>query len=555
MNGQPEPERSTCSPLDAERWLPAHCSNICSLPPPKIMPPAPKPRQREGPELFIGLVGATGTDLDAVASALAAGLANFEYDCRSIRLSGLLRLFYSDLPARGSTPRDEYVIAYQDKGDDFRTALKRGDALALAAINQVGAIRQESSGSPTNRLERTAFLLTSFKTQEEVATLRAIWGPRFVVLSAYSPRDARVNDIARRIEESDPARAVDDFRSKAEWIIARDEAEEENDYGQDVRKTFPRADFFIDARGTETITSSVERCLDLLFGYPFATPTRDEHAMFHAHAAELRSAELGRQVGAAITTEDGDLIAIGTNEVPRPGGGLYWEGDANDARDFQKGRDANEVRKRQALEELLVRLKKAKLLSKAGEKIDGDALSRVLDNTRIDNIIEFGRAVHAEMAALTDAAVRGVSVKRGTVYSTTFPCHLCARHIVAAGIKRVVYIDPYPKSLAAHLHEDAIAIDQAHPAAHLVHFEPFVGVAPRAYSRVFTAGKRKQEGGQIVDFHRPEASPKLVRGEVFDVEPIYTAREVAALKIFNQLLGKHGFEKPETTKDEPKGGD
>ncbi|MDN3612645.1 hypothetical protein QWZ16_23945 [Vibrio ostreicida] len=26
-----------------------------------------------------------------------------------------------------------------------------------------------------------------------------------------------------------------------------------------------------------------------------------------------------------------------------------------------------------------------------------------------------------------------------------FPCHNCAKHIVASGIKRVVYVEPYPK--------------------------------------------------------------------------------------------------------------
>jgi deoxycytidylate deaminase len=77
------------------------------------------------------------------------------------------------------------------------------------------------------------------------------------------------------------------------------------------------------------------------------------------------------------------------------------------------------------------------------------------------NVIEFGRAVHAEMAALMDSARRGVPVKNATLYCTTFPCHLCARHIVAAGIRRVVYIEPYPKSLAAQLYPDSIAVESA----------------------------------------------------------------------------------------------
>jgi len=64
-----------------------------------------------------------------------------------------------------------------------------------------------------------------------------------------------------------------------------------------------------------------------------------------------------------------------------------------------------------------------------------------------------------ETAALTDTARRGVSVSAGTMYVTTFPCHLCARMIVAAGIKRLVYIEPYAKSLALQLYPDSIAAD------------------------------------------------------------------------------------------------
>ncbi|MEJ7655371.1 MAG: deaminase [Chloroflexia bacterium] len=46
--------------------------------------------------------------------------------------------------------------------------------------------------------------------------------------------------------------------------------------------------------------------------------------------------------------------------------------------------------------------------------------------------------MHAEMSALLDAGRRGVPVQGATLYTTTFPCHNCARHIVGAGIDRVV---------------------------------------------------------------------------------------------------------------------
>src|SRR5258708_40246453 len=84
-----------------------------------------------------------------------------------------------------------------------------------------------------------------------------------------------------------------------------------------------------------------KRFLGLVFGHPFLTPTREEHAMFLAYSSASRSAQLGRQVGAAIATPEGDVVAVGMNEVPSPNGGPYWEGDKNDDRDHKRKIDSN----------------------------------------------------------------------------------------------------------------------------------------------------------------------------------------------------------------------
>ena len=68
--------------------------------------------------------------------------------------------------------------------------------------------------------------------------------------------------------------------------------------------------------------------------------------------------------------------------------------------------------------------------------------------------------VHAEMEALLSCARSGVSPVGGTLYSTTFPCHNCAKHIVAAGLRRVVYVEPYPKSRAVEFFNRSQARDR-----------------------------------------------------------------------------------------------
>ncbi|MBE8539876.1 deaminase [Geoglobus acetivorans] len=56
---------------------------------------------------------------------------------------------------------------------------------------------------------------------------------------------------------------------------------------------------------------------------------------------------------------------------------------------------------------------------------------------------ELCRAVHAEQNAIIQAAYHGVSIKDATLYTTHQPCIMCAKMIINAGIKKVVYGKDY----------------------------------------------------------------------------------------------------------------
>ncbi len=56
---------------------------------------------------------------------------------------------------------------------------------------------------------------------------------------------------------------------------------------------------------------------------------------------------------------------------------------------------------------------------------------------------ELCRAVHAEQNAIIQAAYHGVSIKDATLYTTHQPCIMCAKMIINAGIKKVVYGKKY----------------------------------------------------------------------------------------------------------------
>ena len=471
-------------------------------------PLVPKP----SPEVVFAFVSPVGIDLDPVIEALVRRLEGVQYRASIVRLSAEIEKFFGFDHSR--LPENKRIEALMAAGTKLREDSRCGEAVALLAITEIRRIRlQELDGS----CEGNAYILRSLKHPDEVETLRAVYGKGFFLISAYAPRDARVAAMAEKVTHSqygNPNHA----REKAEAIVERDEQEENKDLGQDVKDAFPLADLFIDARDKKSFDPEIRRFVELIFGHLFHTPTKDEHGMYHARSAALRSSDLGRQVGAAITAPSGELLALGCNDVPKAGGDLYWAGDEGDARDFQRGFDPLVEERRQILSEFLDRLQQAEVLAPSyadanqilplvaalttGEK------RKFLKGARVMNLLEFGRCVHAEMAAITSAARLGVPIKDSTLYTTTFPCHMCARHIVASGIARVVYVEPYPKSRARQLHGDAIQIDAQKPVPGLVVFEPFVGIAPRQYQDLFDArNRRKDSEGRIYNWRVKNQAP------------------------------------------------
>jgi dCMP deaminase len=68
---------------------------------------------------------------------------------------------------------------------------------------------------------------------------------------------------------------------------------------------------------------------------------------------------------------------------------------------------------------------------------------------------ELCRAIHAEQNAIIQAATSGVSIEGGTLYSTTFPCILCAKMIINAGIKKIYVTEGYPDDLSREMMDEA----------------------------------------------------------------------------------------------------
>ena len=232
-----------------------------------------------------------------------------------------------------------------------------------------------------------------------------------------------------------------------------------------------------------------------------AAPTKDEFRSYLAKSASLRSVDLSRQVGAAILSSDGDVITVGCNEVPKPGGGNYWEEDGNKKRDIDKSGEANKEETSRIIFDFLKTLSDHDLIAdgKTPDDILQDRdLSRAIKEPMVGEITEYGRVVHAEMNAISDAARLGRSVKDATLYVTTFPCHNCAKYIIASGISRVVFIEPYPKSRTELLYGDFVSIGKREEGK--IEISHFSGTAPSRFSTIFEKSRRRERGtGAIED--------------------------------------------------------
>lgn len=398
-------------------------------------------------EIVIGLVGAVGTPHKQVVDVLSERLKAFDYRATEIRVSQrIIGAIYEDI-LHDFTSEFERISTYIDKGNKAREDSGNNSILALGVSAEIFRQRQKDEQDNVKPAGRTTYIVNSLKHPDEVRRLRKTYAAAFYLIGVYS-------DEKRRLEYLTEENGIDE--PDARKLVERDSHETEG-YGQHTRDTFHLADFFVHLDSDrDKLKKSIWRILDLIFGNPHITPTFDEYAMFMAFASALRSADLSRQIGAVIGRNN-EIIATGANDCPKAGGGLYWPEydtktheyrDTPKGRDHERGYDSNKKEQERMIQEILSDLR---------ESTDKADVEKALSRSAIRDITEYGRAVHAEMEALLFCARNTLSVRGATLYTTTFPCHNCAKHIIAAGIRKVVYVEPYPKSKAFEFHDDSIS--------------------------------------------------------------------------------------------------
>ncbi|HSN98242.1 MAG TPA: anti-phage dCTP deaminase [Candidatus Nanopelagicales bacterium] len=499
-------------------------------------------------EFVIAVVGHVGSGTSTVCGKLAELLAKAEFDATILKASDVIAA-WAQRSGKPTPARDRKVLGsaqrLQDLGDEMR---RGGDHAAVARelIKKIIETRKQKLGQAQGAEDLVlpdgaprAYILDSVRHPAEVDLLRSLYQTAFALVGVVCDEEKRKDRLTEKFSDAG--------RMGAEQFMERDRKAPEL-YGQRVEDAFHLSDYFLDnseprwldekkRRPNEAwrLPDQLSRFIKIVTHAEIVRPTTAEVAMYVASGAKLRSACLSRQVGAALVDRNGNIVASGTNEAPRAGGGVYGQGfeDKPDG-DKSDGRCAydpdlkfcsNTKEQNKILEEIIevfgkfvhelqarenqpeTSIEALKLMGGLLGK-ERDSLKELLRKSRISGLIEFSRAIHAEMDALLSAARQGLSPVGGKMFVTTFPCHACARHLVSAGLDEVQFIEPYPKSKALSLHEDAITMDRdgwMEPSKRdgeidkkrkderetgvlrgpRVLFRPFVGVAPRLYARAF----------------------------------------------------------------------
>lgn len=467
-------------------------------------------------ELIIGLAGGLGVNFDEVAEELKIALSAAGYHVVTIRIAESFAASKSTLPFAKCYWKMQYGTKQrQIHGNDY---------WGRRAVEKIFFSRPDLSV----KYKKIAYLVRSLKNKAELELLSNVYGRNFISIAIFSDAESSLKYLTKKLKlnsialdtaekemqeintqlhlgsdqnvdfsrdflylDGDDKRKLSDGDILARFLMRKDQEETHPDlkkYGQNLFKCYSISNFFV--YQNSNLRQQLRRFCNILFNDPFAEPTYEEYFMFCAQAAAYRSLDLDRQVGAVIVNKEHELVASGFNDVSKVGGGHFEHHDhplltntkQNDQRDFLQEFDFNHIQL-------------DKIARKIAKKLHLGSKDESQLREEISGVTEYKRSTHAEMSALLDAARRGIAVRDCTMYVNTYPCHTCTKHIIAAGIRKVVFLHPYTKSRAREMYKTMLRHDaffqdrDANQESKQLLFEPFLGVSPNRYMIAFANDK------------------------------------------------------------------
>ncbi len=359
-------------------------------------------------KIIVGLTGPFGSGCSYVAKNI---LCSDEYEY--ISLSDILK---EEIGSAEYTRSD-----LQDKGNQLREQ-KGADFLAQKAIEKI------------NSSNSTKFVIDSIRNTHEIEKLKKTF-PQFYLFAIWASKDTRWERVQDKYNRVLPSFEKDDNRDK----------DEKQENGQQITLCYQMADFIIlneekiHSQKSDTfkkLKAIVEKYIGLIEKTMVYEPNEEETLMAMAYANSMRSSCSQRKVGALIIDEYGNVFSSGYNEVPvleRSCASVYGMCYRKYLRKDIDDKIKNEL---------------------SDEAMATKVSSIVKNNSKM---LDYCRALHAEENAIVNMARLSISAdySKATLFTTTYPCNLCANKIAQIGIKKIVYYEPYPqeeakKTLAEH---------------------------------------------------------------------------------------------------------
>lgn len=326
------------------------------------------------------------------------------------------------------------------------------------------------------RLGKGPIVIDGLRNSLEVEEIRKIY-PRFFLVAVCAPKDERWNRVREDYKGDSREFDDDDRRDQNEDFV----------WGQSVQKCVDDADYVyynserlvVNLTGCEEpdtsrierkFTSTAKDFVPVMIGEKqHRDPKVEEIQIAAAYAQSHSSTCLKRHVGAVITVSRNDQefpVSMGYNENPPNVRTCKSECACY--------KDEDMISKLRARGREIYCPKCGKKHTELHEPWNcmkcGTNLKAWLHPNRN---MELCTAIHAEERAILSLGDR--SAEGGTLYVTTFPCFQCARLILDAGIKNIVYVEAYPvKETEVFLRTSGVE-----------RISPFSGFTARAFFRVF----------------------------------------------------------------------
>jgi deoxycytidylate deaminase len=351
------------------------------------------------------------------------------------------------------------------------------------------------------------FVIDAFRNPAEVEFFRRF--DQFFLISLYASEETRRKRIERTLLGGS-LHGREDFASIFRNIDEREWGDDSNVrdiHKQNVSRCFYLADIAINNDETYSefdlkLFHKFLRYYALIASPGCIQPTKEETFMNLAYSLSLSSSCISRKVGAVITDKAGFVLGLGWNDAAHGqiGCGLKQKDDflqesglfsmnlfdeIISKEDIAHYSEYDSICFKDVLSEKKIKDKLAK--SNLGQK-EQDAALAVLNIKRL----EYCRSLHAEENALLQVASRGgMGVNGGEIYTTTFPCELCAKKIYQSGVNRIYYTEPYPNSISEKVFlKDGIRNIQ---------IRQFQGVKSYSYFKLFKPLYDKKEAQKMDD--------------------------------------------------------